>query len=184
MVDRLDDYGDMGYEYKELMKFYSYEKNGEEFLVYCVTDSSDCNMESSDSCGGMYPILRPIGDIIKTIRHNGEEIIPLLECAKKARFAHFPLLSNWEYIKNDKVVLANDFSEISFKYHNEIDLKGFYAEKKHTDISFLGFKFPESILNIPELYSYLDELKIDYMDLIPQGLAIDVNTIDEKMLYD
>jgi len=101
------------------------------------------------------PILRPLSGLYRTIVHNGEEIIPIVELAKI-------------YIDRDWI------------FYKSFCLSGFY-EFGYDDGFFVYFKNePKHLDNQYQLFDYLHELKIDYRRLIDEGLAIDCNTLENN----
>lgn len=108
--------------------------------------------------GNARPILRPISDLYKTIKHKGKEIIPLVELAKIA----FP---DWEWNDNLKV---KEYITAAI-------------ESNDYEFQFIGGDFVINDVYIAQnqykLFDFLHELHIDYRGLIDKGLAIDINTL-------
>jgi hypothetical protein len=108
----------------------------------------------------MKPILRPLSDLYKTIKHNGKEIIPIVECAKII----FPfdgwIVDGWKALSESKM------RHFDFCFAN----KNFYQRINNGDDNYIRDVIP--------LFDFLHELKIDYRNLIYDGLAIDANTLD------
>jgi hypothetical protein len=99
------------------------------------------------------PILRQVSDLYKTITHNGKEIIPIVELAKKTKYD-----DGWYFNRSCKAISRNG-------YIFEYDIyRGFKIDKKPSECQY-------------QLFDYLHELKIDYRGLIDSGLAIDANTL-------
>jgi hypothetical protein len=101
------------------------------------------------------PILRPLSELYRKITHNGEEIIPIVECAK----IYKPHL-RWE---QNKETASSKFYKFGYDYE-----LGFYC----------FFGETHQINNPYQLFDYLHELKIDYRNLIDAGLAVNANTLD------
>ena len=117
------------------------------------------------------PILHPPSDLYRTITHNGKEIIPIVELAKIA----CPPYHEWELFTDIAVsIRANRFITGKFSY---CESEGYFIYTiPDSDVK-------NSVKNLPQLFDYLHELKIDYRGLIDAGLAIDCNTLGEDNPY-
>jgi len=110
------------------------------------------------------PILRPISDLYRTITHNGKEIIPIVELAKIAE----PKQA-WEF--KEEVAVCEHL--ISFIYDERKEVQAFCLLNYDLEI-------PCFVCNQYQLFDYMNELKIDYRNLIGAGLAIDCNTLENN----
>jgi hypothetical protein len=120
----------------------------------------------------VYPILRPLSDLYRTITHNGKEIVPIVELAKISK----PFI-DWKI--SSRNTFAVDLSDYLGKYFGYIKSEErFYLLEDYND----GYesKIELSVKNQYQLFDYLHELKIDYRGLIDAGLAIDVNTLENN----
>ena len=111
------------------------------------------------------PILRPLSDLYKTIKHNGKEVVPIVELAKIA----CPCLE-WELWKNIAVSSDRDDGFITAKIKWE-----------ESEYYFSYTKEDGAIKNLPQLFDYLHELKIDYRGLIDEGLAVSVYDFENEI---
>ena len=116
-------------------------------------------------------VLRPESDLYRTITHNGEEIIPIVELAKMAWSIHKSqcehlFVPEYEYVEcyKDGRLFA------TFSFINGGLLKMCYPDK------YDGFQQINQYL----IFDYLHELKIDYRGLIDTGRAIDCNTLENN----
>ncbi|MDR0692565.1 MAG: hypothetical protein LBF69_05965 [Prevotellaceae bacterium] len=107
------------------------------------------------------PILRPLSDLYRPITHNGEEIIPIVECAKIS----FPNI-NWNFIHK-------------YAYFEMGKSKwGYFEYIEHFRPGF-SISFNNGYVeNYYQLFDYLHALKIDYRGLIDEGLAVDANKLE------
>jgi hypothetical protein len=119
------------------------------------------------------PILRPLSDLYKTITHNGGKIIPIMELAK---IAGKELNLQWVIDNGDIRVHGweddPDRFEYIFCYSDIFKLIELNWSGKGSNIVHYADQWP--------LYEYLHELKIDHRGLIPAGLAIDCNTLENN----
>jgi hypothetical protein len=120
------------------------------------------------------PILYPLSDLTKEIEYNGKKINPLAELYKIASGLHH------EYDKNDY-----DVRELQGNGYGFFDLErkqvlifrdGDFTFHKDFD----GVKC-EKVNNQIKLFNKLSELKIDFLKLIPQGIAISVHDVDSEI---
>ena len=118
---------------------------------------------------GYLPILRPLSDLTKEITHNGESFMPMLKL--------FELAFNMSYEgEQDKF----DFRELPENGYSAFELnrktaliyrdRDFYKETKGN----------KNISNQYKMFSKLFEWHFDFFNLIPQNLAIDINTLNQK----
>jgi hypothetical protein len=106
------------------------------------------------------PILRPLSDLSQTISHEGTEIIPIVELAKKCGW------SSWA-LSTDKSRVFDGYYE--FYFNGKVG--SFFREHGSHD-------FP--VYNQVALFDYMNELKIDYRGLIDAGLAVPVHDFAEN----
>ena len=133
-------------------------RNGGRILTY-VNGEDEANGEIFMNIKqyNLRPILRPESDMYRTITHNGEEIIPIVELARIA----FPE-RKW---KTEINVIAMDDGYTHFGYCEN----GFYA------------RFDEDIEDVTcqyQLFDCMNSLLIDYRGLIDAGLAVSVYDLD------
>jgi hypothetical protein len=140
-------------------------KGFEEMEVIYEIDPSNPNLVLLNSgkyeIGQVKPVLRPLSDLYRTITHNGEEIIPIVECAKIG----FPSFK-WKLEDTKFAIALIDGSNARFIYSEE------------SNAFFIYYNTIEATNNQYKLFDFLHELKIDYRGLIESGLAIDVNTLE------
>ena len=120
--------------------------------------------------GSAKPILRPITDLLRTITHNGEKIIPIVECAKIA----FPS-KDWRSdidigMLVDYAYEINTVSDFRFMYSNCVESFVALEWQREESISF----------NQWELFDYLNSLMIDFRQLCEKDLAISVYDLEEN----
>jgi hypothetical protein len=111
------------------------------------------------------PILRPLSDLYRAITHNGEEIVPIVECAKIS-------ISNENWKLKDECAFLK-FNGMSFVFNTDED-GGFFVTIRSAPL------VPLCAPNQFKLFDFLHELKIDYRGLIDDGLAIDANTLENN----
>ena len=129
----------------------------------------------------IYPLLRPMSDLIKEITHNGETFVPMLYLAGIED-------RNNQYLDDDKEgepiigIDENDFDmgsmtyAITKRFVYDKDLKCF-AIDIYDEGSELEYR--ESFASKSyELLQVLYELHFDVNDLISRGLAINLNEVD------
>jgi len=114
------------------------------------------------------PILRPLSDLIKEINHNGESFIPMQKLLDQIGVSDPDTFE-----KGDGYVVCHytyDSWAFGFKY-----LTGFYFNN--------GSSGWDREYNLPQmlLFQTLFEWKFDVFNLIPQNLAIDVNSLSENV---
>ena len=119
------------------------------------------------------PILRNLSDLTKEIEHNGEKFVPLYELCKTQGFNMLPI-GNWEY-----------------SYSNEFNCNTSMMKNKAWIFRFIGKdnsfflngicewteKHQKTRRHI-EMAQKLFEWHFDVFGLIPQNLAIDLNTLN------
>jgi hypothetical protein len=103
------------------------------------------------------PVLRPVNDLYRTIIHNGKEIIPIVECAK----IHSPALK-WKLF-HDMAKARLVGMDVYFSFGND----AFYSDYDNS-------------IHQYQLFDYLNELKIDYRQLIDNKLAVSVYDLEEN----
>ena len=109
------------------------------------------------------PILRPLSDLTKEIKVNGEKFVPIVELLKLAHETYY----------NEKI--GSRYQEIEFK-QTPIKAKAcfsFMATKDLELYTLMPWNFPTWITQ------KLFEWHFDVFGLIPQGLAIDFNTLEK-----
>lgn len=120
------------------------------------------------------PILRPLSDIAKEIEHNGEKFVPIIEIAK--------LYSSTNDVESIKGAVTNFHY---FKcYYGKSDyqiliinagLRGWFSYYFNDDEPNCGI----NIVNEWEVRDKIFQWYFDIFGLIPAGLAIDINTLNE-----
>jgi hypothetical protein len=118
------------------------------------------------------PILRPLSDLYRTVTHNGEEIEPIVECAKK-------LFQNTKWKVHEKVK-SNEFSPYVEIERVQDNLSLLFCYDFGQFRLFMSEKKAEIRCDQIQLFDFLHELKIDYRNLIDAGLAIDANTLENN----
>jgi hypothetical protein len=115
------------------------------------------------------PILRPLSDIWRAITHNGKEVVPIVKCAKKIFKS-----PRWKVYEEIQSMGLGPYLEIE-KVPDKL-LLCFWYDLGQFRIHIEGHKAEMHCEQI-KLLDYLNELKIDYRELIDSGLAIDANTL-------
>ena len=115
---------------------------------------------------GIRLILRPESDMYRTITHNGEEIIPIVELAKIS----MNCVVSGEWILDEDGEAINEECELAFGYNWAGGDFYCYSTRRAGDFYTPRFQH--------RLFDYLHELKIDYRGLINAGLAISVYDLD------
>jgi len=114
-------------------------------------------------------IARPLSDLAKEIEVNGEKFVPIVELAKigiGVRDAIFKSIKT-ESKKGD-YSFVDETSKLCFYFTSKDSSFGnFYNGKTY------------SVFNQYELFQKLLSCHFDLFNLIPNGLAIDVNTLKE-----
>jgi hypothetical protein len=113
----------------------------------------------------LIPILRPLSDLYKPIKHNGNEFIPIVELAKIV----YPVYDR--HVEKDDKDYSCYCSKFEFLYNNFSGSFLMWNLKNDADMP---------VKNQYQLFDKLHEWKIDYRGLIGAGLAIDVNTLKEN----
>ena len=132
-------------------------------------------------------ILRPLSDIYRVILHNGERICPIVELAR-IHSRNYPHPDNpapvvWRYDpcsrEGDRCASGDCDGVENFMFTttggDDSDGYGFYVQMEE-DGTF------RTVNNQRLLWDYLDELKIDYRNLIENGLAVSVYDV-KGMVY-
>lgn len=104
----------------------------------------------------VFPLLRPLSDLTKTIKVNGEEFVPLVELAKIALPTEYELGDFW--VLNGYV---GSYGGLTFGYTHE----GFYISDR---------SFHEQC-NQLVLFKKLYEWHFDIYGLIEKGLSLNLN---------
>jgi hypothetical protein len=149
-----------------------------EYGMWSPSDFYYKNMVDVYHASNFKPILRPFSDLYRTVTHNGEEIEPIVECAK--------ICDNIGWHLNDDPSLPPSAvhgrkKEGMYERNHRV-----YFMFKHG--SFIarvesGTQEPDyeiSVKNQVSLFDFLNELKIDYRNLIDAGLAIDANKLENN----
>ena len=135
-----------------------------------------------DERHGCRIILRPLSDLHERIIHNGKEIIPIVELAKiysrNYPHPHNPEPVDWKFnpcsSEGDQCATGDCEGMENFMFTmtggDDDDGWGFYVQMEE-DATF------RAVNNQRLLWDYLDELKIDYRNLIDDGLAVSVHDI-------
>jgi hypothetical protein len=135
----------------------------------CQQINSDFFDEGELYIGDLTPVLRPLSDLYRTITHNGKEIVPIVELAKK-------LFQNTGWKICEKI--KNELSPfVGVERKRDKFLLHFWYDWGQFRIYAPGEK-AEMHCEQVQLFDYLHELKIDYRSLINDGLAIDANTLE------
>ena len=120
------------------------------------------------------PILRPLSDLYKTIKHNGKEVVPILELAKIAYIDDEGIdLCNFILQKRDnngQIYVSLKKDRFEFFYNDEWNMFYSYLNGEIYDVP-----------NQYQLFDYLHELKIDYRGLIDDGLAVSVYDFENEI---
>lgn len=147
-------------------------KSVEYVKKFCLYDTRFFRLEfeiseNSNDFRKSYPILRPLSDLTKEIKHKGEKLVPIIELAK---------------------IEGLFFIEISTEYY------GVFAENKRISFLFRDGIFQKGRINYQEdawiedvqiekqfdLFLKLIEWHFDIAGLIEKGEAIDINTLPEN----
>jgi hypothetical protein len=150
-------------EYKDISGYLAYGLhiafNDEVYKVHYATPTAciEYNIgkyDLKDPTMGFKPVLRPFSDMFKSIIHNENKIIPVIEMAKM----YIPGI-DWHY---KGLVATNHLYE--FGYDHSI---GFFC---NSDLRHARCNLTDSW----RLFDYMEELMIDYKGLIDKKLAIPV----------
>ncbi|MDR0714798.1 MAG: hypothetical protein LBF89_11170 [Bacteroidales bacterium] len=117
------------------------------------------------------PVLYPLDDIYRTVIHNGEEIIPIVECAKIA----MPRYDCVPYINEDGVTAGAKISQTSFTGRVNEGVLSFVWSSFYLCLQ--GWPNPGLVPNQYQLFDYLHELKIDFRGLIEADLAVNAHCV-------
>lgn len=110
-----------------------------------------------------FPILRPLSNLSKEIEHNGEKFIPLVELLK--------IKHNGWYKKHN----GTRYGEISVDEN-----KSWFEFQANLSVT-VRFYGGNSLFYFPE-YWIMEKLfnwHFDVFELIPKGLAVDINTLNK-----
>lgn len=117
------------------------------------------------------PILRPPSDLTKEIEHKGIRFIPIVELLKII----FGEIENYNLIKEFAVEMTIE---------NQVYMLAVFS--KNNFYLRLSKKFENQSREILDITKYQDlinklcEWHFDFQNLIPQGLALDINTLNKK----
>ncbi len=114
------------------------------------------------------PILRPLSDLTKEIEYNGERFVPILALLNYVRYG----LDGLDTYYNDKDNLE---SYVISEYKNSISCYEKYNDDKTLNIATDHEIFFEPYYIIEKLL----EWHFDIFSLIPQNLAVDINTLNK-----
>jgi hypothetical protein len=125
-------------------------------ILHGIHGNAVFNQDADDSGEGCYgieiikPILRPLSDLTKEIEHNGERFVPI------------------EYFE----IGDDDGYCYEFDHGNINLIKGLKVTAEHNiyhDLQFLPYAVAQKLI----------EWHFDFQGLIPQNLAIDLNTLQQ-----
>ena len=137
------------------------------YVKYTDGDISLLDFNTPPSIFGSFvPILRPITDMVKCITHNGEKIVPIVECAKIA----FPDYK-WSHDDGSKYAFQIETTN-DFIFYYDASEGCFKAVYRQIDAF-------EGHFNQWKLFDYLNSLNIDCRGLIGD-LAMSVYDLYEK----
>ena len=120
--------------------------------ISCYIDDKEHGDYQNSWIDGVTPIARPISDLNKSITHNGETFIPIVELAKIAEFV--PNGIDKEF---DELCLCDDYT-VSFFYEKESFIAGRINYKENNWIDDL------SVPNQLQLFQKLIEWHFNLMD--------------------
>lgn len=117
------------------------------------------------------PILHPLSDLTKPITHNGETFVPIYE-----------LFKNYALREVDTTNLSDEFGCKMEDDTINLFCNGFLFGYDLLDNSFCFLLNEESlpVSNQLEMFEKLHEWHFDTKNLIGQGIAIDLNTVNKK----
>lgn len=120
------------------------------------------------------PILRPLSDLTKKVEINGEFFVPIMEL--------FKMIDEADYI--DATCDGVDFNRIRYQIDDEWNHVLVFDEALEFFVydTSLGLLYDFGYLSVGntfELLSQLHEWHFDMFDLIPNNLAIDINSIKQ-----
>lgn len=162
----------MGLELKHLAAYLPYDVKFTDGLIIYELDTENLAGVIND-CKHLNNIklhLRPLSDLTKEITVNGETFVPILSLAK----ASDPFYS-WEISKKSlfhKSAFCHSYTgRVSFSINT--DFKKLYSFNTSINGQFIQTNNPHLV------YQKLLEWHFDIFGLIPAGLAIDINTLNE-----
>lgn len=146
--------------------------------VYVIVGSTEAEVQD------FKPILRPLSDLTKEIEHNGEKFVPLIKLFKLSRgsyeinIKHYSIMSS-EWIKIE-MLGHRDYHLRIISIESDVRLdKGYSFECFSTDLRCDDKKI-EFVQNHNLLFQKLYEWHFDVFGLIEQGLAININTLNQE----
>jgi hypothetical protein len=109
------------------------------------------------------PVLRPLSDLIKTIKHNGEEFVPIVRLAEVSNepIGIKGLRDAALVTKEGRVIYVVIGEDASFQFEPKLSVFAFFEN---------GEVLPAVCQ--ARLFDLLDEWKFDYRGLIDSGLAV------------
>lgn len=165
-------------ERKDICSYLPYDlecKYSDEDTIWTIdalateTDYEDCVLQLFhliETDGECKPILHPVSDINKPIKvanyNEGKEFIPIVEMA---RIAQGSKDSSHLRLQDDTVI------DFTIAYHFKQNVFWFQSLQRKKQVYIL----PDQ----DKYFDLLNQWHIDYRGLIPDGLAIDVNTIKQ-----
>jgi hypothetical protein len=121
------------------------------------------------------PILRPLSDLTKEIEHNEDSFTPIIELLQ----INHELVFNYR-IENElgKELFEHEINGGCIVWDDVNRRNAFTYSKEGLDHSFLWtYDGDEMTVNQYDLFQKLFEWHFDVFNLIPQDLAIDINTL-------
>lgn len=145
------------------------ETAGKECLTFkkSVYSPADYYFDN-ECCVVVKPILRPM-NLTSPITVEGKDIIPIVELCKIA--------SNVLEFNEDSVKYNEEQRQLEVTGKRGYKLIFAFDEKDSSFILMSNSKYV-TVSNQLALFQWLAKHKFDYMNLIPEKLAIDVNTLD------
>lgn len=116
------------------------------------------------------PILRPLSDLTKPIKHKGEKFVPIVELAKIAEESNIKIL---DYKQKDSVFgvkyISEEGIECVFAFHEEGQVFAIHS---------INDRLFDICMYQLQLFQQLLKWHFDLFGGIESGEAIDVNTLD------
>ena len=150
-------------------------------LVVGIHGNDIITTEDNAHFSAVKPILRPLSYLTKEIEHNGEKFVPLVELFKLSRDNYqqeikYHCVMATSQIQIEMLGFRNYFFGL---YESDRDVRienGLYFDCYSTDLV-MDNRIEEKILCQYSLFQKLFEWHFDVFQLIPQNLAVDINTI-------